>query len=180
MMVEQLINYPEISTNNSHYRLGLNIPSEFGIKITDTWQKPNGLVNYNPFGTSPLFLPSIMSRQELSPAFKLLKVLQDLFSQPEGSRWPEAKWPTEDALEDAREFIQNLPFNEISPPEIGFYDDGEINFLWSTEVLHVDLGFYGTGNYSYFGKNDKGDEILGDDILASNGLDKKLYKFMVN
>ena len=110
------------------------------------------------------------SQSRMSPTFQLIAQLTDLFETPEGARWPSAMWPVEKAFEDARAFIAKLPLAHIPEPEIRFADDGEINFLWVGEKLHIDLGFYGTGTYSYFGHNGEGQEIQDENVLASEGL----------
>ena len=78
--------------------------------------------------------------------------------QTGSERWPAAEWPSGRAFEDARTFIHALPVSSIPLPHLSFADDGEINFLWNQDGIHIDLGFYGTGTYSYFarGKADEG------------------------
>ncbi len=112
----------------------------------------------------------IASHSGISPTFRLISRLTDLFKTPQDVRWPSTKWPVEHAFEDARSFIAKLPLAHIPEPEIRFADDGEINFLWIGEDVHIDLGFYGTGTYSYFGHNGEGQEIQDENVLASEGL----------
>ena len=112
----------------------------------------------------------IASQSRMSPTFRLIAQLIDLFATPEDVRWPSTTWPVENAFKDARAFIAKLPLAHIPEPEIRFADDGEINFLWIGENVHIDLGFYGTGTYSYFGHNGEGQEIQDENVLASEGL----------
>ena len=49
-------------------------------------------------------------------------------------------------------------------------DDGEVNFLWKNAPVHVDLGFYGTGTYSYFACHTDGREFIGEAEPARKGL----------
>ena len=64
----------------------------------------------------------------------------------DNKRWPGAIWPDDKAFEDAQTFISCIPLELIPKPEIRLADDGEINFLWQSEDIHIDLGFYGTGS----------------------------------
>lgn len=112
----------------------------------------------------------IASQSRVSPTFRLIAQLKSLFETPEDERWPSTTWPIQDAFEDARAFISKLPLTRIPEPEIRVADDGEINFLWIRENVHIDLGFYGTGTYSYFGYDRKGQEIQAENVLAVGGL----------
>lgn len=112
----------------------------------------------------------LASQSRMSPTFRLMAHLASLFETPEDSRWPSTAWPIESAFDDARAFISRLPLAHIPEPEIRFADDGEINFLWIVEKVHIDLGFYGTGTYSYFGHDGEGQEIQDENVLASEGL----------
>ena len=105
-----------------------------------------------------------------SPTIQLLAQLRKLREMPEDDRWPGATWPTPEAFEDAWVFIKRLPLMDIQIPEIRLAHDGEINFLWDSNNCHVDLGFYGTGTYSYFGRNAQGVEVLGEDVPADSSL----------
>ena len=74
----------------------------------------------------------------------------------------------------------STPYRDIPilSPHLSFADDGEINFLWNQDGIHIDLGFYGTGTYSYFarGKHDEG--FYEDDIPASDGLTGSLVALL--
>ena len=109
-------------------------------------------------------------QSRMSPTLRLITRLTVLYETPEDFRWPSTAWPIDNAFEDARAFIAKLPLAHIPEPEIRFADDGEINFLWLGENIHIDLGLYGTGTYSYFGYNGEGQEIQDENVLASNGL----------
>ena len=122
-----------------------------------------------------------VSQSLQSPTVGLLSRLKDLFEQPKESRWPSKQWPTKCAYKDAHKFITLLPLMKIPEPEIRFANDGEINFLWAKEDLHVhiDLGFYGTGRYSFYGRNSQGEEILGEEILATDGLTDSILQYLI-
>ena len=117
-----------------------------------------------------------------SPAFQLIQQLDHLSKishvDVEQSVILISRCPTKAAFADARTFILKLPLAVISLPEIRLADDGEINFLWQHEDCHVDLGFYGTGAYSYFGRNRQGEEIMGDGVLATSGPEDPIIKLL--
>jgi len=116
----------------------------------------------------------LTSESETSPTNRLLSYLDNLFKTPEDMRWPEATWPTKQAFDDARVFITKLPLGDIPEPLIRFAADGEINFLWTDEEVDVDLGFYGTGTYSYFGCDGSGQKIKNESVLASEGMAQEI------
>lgn len=91
----------------------------------------------------------------------------------------DVKPPSPEAFDDAFEFMSHLDLNTHSiMPSIDVADDGEINFFWKSEGLHIDLGFYGTGTYSYFARRSNGESFKGDDIPASHGLTEELDKWL--
>ena len=112
----------------------------------------------------------VVSLLEPSPLSKLLAQLATLQHTPEDERWPDAIWPNAQAFADTQAFILRLPLNVIPLPEINLADDGEVNFLWQSDGVYVDLGFYGTGTCSYFAQGKDGCKIYGDDAPASKGL----------
>ena len=116
----------------------------------------------------------VASQAGMSPTYRLIGRLRALFETLEEERWPSTTWPIQKALEDARAFISKLPLADIPEPEILFADDGEINFLWMGTNVHIDLGFYGTGTYSYFGHDGEGQEIQDENVLASDGLAEEI------
>lgn len=97
---------------------------------------------------------------------QLVRRLEQLRSVPEGERWPISELPDDAAFRDARAFLDRLPFPMAALPHISLADDGEVNFAWDCEDLHIDLGFYGTGTYSYYARGTDGQEYYGDEIPA--------------
>ena len=92
---------------------------------------------------------------------------------------PDVQAPTSEAFADAFEFVSRLDLSSHSTmPSIDVADDGEINFFWKSEDLHIDLGFYGTGTYSYFARRNNGESLKGDDIPGSRGLIEDLDKWL--
>lgn len=72
--------------------------------------------------------------------------------------------PTRETVRQAIDFARQLTsFGKISRPYISLASDGEINFYWQTESgLTMDLGFTGTGRYSYFAETGDGREFIED------------------
>ena len=68
--------------------------------------------------------------------------LESLRRTPADERWPGANWPSDKAFDAARSFIECLPERLSAAADIGLADHGEINFLWKTKSVHVDLGFH--------------------------------------
>ena len=104
----------------------------------------------------------------------LLERLVELRSTPELERWPGADWPIEAAFLDANKFTERLPGNMEVTPHISLADDGEVNFAWSQDGMRIDLGFYGTGTYSFYARDRGGEEWFGDDISVTSPLPKEL------
>lgn len=107
---------------------------------------------------------------ESSATEKLFARLEVMRRTPVEERWPGAVWPNAQAFEDAKTFIRSLPLTLIPTPHISLADDGEINFLWKDEEVHIDLGFYGTSTYSYFARGKDKRRIYDENVLASEGL----------
>ena len=105
--------------------------------------------------------------------------LDELEEMPESERWPEADWPSDRAFADARAFINGLPLEPIPLPSLGLADDGEINFLWNQNGTYIDLGFYGTGTFSYFARVMDNEELYDDDLPAADGLPQDLLVLLV-
>ena len=104
----------------------------------------------------------------------LLERLAELRWLPEELRWPGADWPTEKAFQDAGKFTERLPGTMRVAPYISLADDGEVNFAWSQEGMLIDLGFYGSGTYSFYARGHDGEKWFGDDISVLSPLPKEL------
>jgi hypothetical protein len=94
----------------------------------------------------------------------LLERLAELRWLPEEQRWPGADWPVEEAFFDAAKFTEWMPVPLKAAPHISLADDGEVNFAWSRDGMRIDLGFYGTGTYSFYARDEDGKEWFGDDV----------------
>ena len=164
---------------------GMLVPNDnVGLCMTDAALELKGkvlqttnaadLVNYQP---ATITVPNtILSSQKLT----LLMDLFALCSLPEDERWPDSDWPTVEAFDDALRFITLLPVNLIELPHISLANDGEVNFGWKSDAMHIDLGFYGTGTYSYFAKGNDGSECFGDDIPVSPPFPNDLFDILSN
>ena len=116
----------------------------------------------------------VVSLLKPSPLSKLLAQLVTLRETPEAERWLGATWPDVRAFADAETFIHRLPLNMIPLPEISLADDGEVNFLWQSDGVHVDLGFYGTGTFSYFARGKDGRRMHSADVPVSAGVPREI------
>ena len=110
----------------------------------------------------------------LSTVHKLIVKLKALQNMPADEKWPESTWPICQAFDDANLFIRRSTLNSIPTPEIKLADDGEINFLWTGTGVHVDLGLYGTGTFSYFARGNDGKRFHGECVSASEGLPQEI------
>ena len=105
------------------------------------------------------------------PHAQLLTKLETLRRTSKEHRPPDADWPNAQAFEEASQFIRLLPLPDIFIPSVYIAHDGEINFLWKEEgLIHIDLGFYGDGTYSYYAINKDGQEFMSDAVETSQGL----------
>ena len=86
--------------------------------------------------------------------------LAELRSIPEEQRWPGADWPVDEAFLDAGEFAERLPIQMRVAPHISLADDGEVNFAWSQDGMLIDLGFYGSGTYSFYARGQDGEKMV--------------------
>ena len=91
---------------------------------------------------------------------------------------PGAQTPTTAAFTDAKVFARQLPRPLSQMPHISLADDGEINVAWNGESIYIDLGFYGTGTYSYFARDRRGEKHHGDDIPAKGPIPDNLMKIL--
>ena len=69
---------------------------------------------------------------------------------------PGAPPPDAAAFTVAASFVERLPKPLREMPHISLADDGELNLAWNGGTIYVDLGFYGTGTYSYFARDPEG------------------------
>ena len=108
----------------------------------------------------------------------VLERIARLRGTSEDERAPWATWPDERAFEDAVTFVKAWSSNTIRMPDMGLADDGEVNFLWEGADMHVDLGFYGDGTFSYYARDGDRKEYTDDDVPAHVGLPKDLLAIL--
>ena len=82
------------------------------------------------------------------------------------------------AFTDAEAFAGQLPSPLSQMPHISLADDGELNFAWNGGPIYIDLGFYGTGTYSYFARDKRGRKHHGDDVPASGPIPDNLMQIL--
>lgn len=103
---------------------------------------------------------------------KLLGTIQAIAKYREGWDGKDAKPATAKAIEEANNFVLWLSdtgnlWNIRRVPHISLKNDGELNFWWKSDTGLVDIGFYGTGEYSYYAY-DYGIEYRADANLCKN------------
>ena len=100
--------------------------------------------------------PVIRRNQRLLDALDRMRASGDYYVYPGG------QIPNDEAFNDARLFVQSLPLLTIVP-KISLVVDGEVNFKWNSNDIHIDLGFYGDGEGgSYFAKDRSGNKYYCD------------------
>ena len=111
-------------------------------------------------------------------AMQMLARIQELGTYPHGWDGAEGKAPTHAAITDAERFTRIMMRDDVYAPHISLATDGEINFLWMLPHLRLDLGFYGDGTYSYYGKTAVGDDFLVDDASVCTPLPEQLLQLI--
>ena len=87
---------------------------------------------------------------------ELLETLDHLGESGDSYVYPGGQTPNDEAFNDARKFVESLPRLRLVP-KIVLIVDGEVNFSWDTDGIHIDLGFHGDGEGgSYFAKDESG------------------------
>ena len=113
--------------------------------------------------------PSRQQRQSISNRLKELKHLEP---------HPGANAPEATTFTDAEAFAEQLPEPLRRMPHISLAHDGELNFAWNGGPIYIDLGFYGTGTYSYFARDAQGRKYHGDHLPARGPLPESLRQML--
>jgi len=124
---------------------------------------------------------SVATEQCLDPSrtdLQMLARIRQLGTYSHGWDGAEGKAPSHAAVTDAERFTRILMRDDVYAPHISLATDGEINFLWMLPHLRLDLGFYGDGTYSYYGKTAAGDEFLVDDASVCTPLPEQLLQLI--
>jgi hypothetical protein len=128
---------------------------------------------------SAITIPSfaIAPRDYAKELLDRLRNLEALYSIP---YLPDSISPTAKAFEDAKAFVLKLPLNQITDPTINVASDGEVNFDWSNDDYKIDLGFYGNGKYSFYGRSHEreasGDDVSIEHLIPNDLLDLAISK----
>lgn len=85
---------------------------------------------------------------------------------------------TSTAVDEAERFARSIDWRHHAVPAVSLTEDGEINLLWQTEALYLDLGFVGDGTYTFYGKSSDGQTFLGDDLPIGDPLPGDLRALM--
>ncbi len=115
----------------------------------------------------PVFVRSVADQDD--PVFAQL---DELLSLPDNWNGYDGRAPSADAVAQAKEFY-GLLSSDGPTPAIEPSGDGEINLVWRGPNRYLELGLYGDGALSYYGKID-GAEILGDLATVPAILPKEL------
>lgn len=109
---------------------------------------------------------------------ELVETLEHLHESGDYYVYPGGQIPNRKAFDDARRFIESLPTLRIVPT-IALIVDGEVNFSWDTDGVHIDLGFHGDGEGgSYFAKDDSGRKYYCDSF-APDELPDEILRLII-
>jgi len=82
-------------------------------------------------------------------------------------------------VNDAEQFVGSFLHDEgIEKPIISLAADGEIAFLWALPDFRLDLGFYGDGTYSYYGRSSTGKDFMSDEEPIDTPLPEEVLKLI--
>lgn len=145
----------------------LSTTVSLGIQASAAAQPETARVYIQPLGWSQTLNPD---RSDL----RLIARIRELGTYHEGWDGRDGKAACPEAIEEAEAFARALSLEEMYTPYISLAADGEINFFWDRDGLRIDLGFYGTGVYSYYIRLGNGQEYFGDDIAISGDIPGEL------
>jgi hypothetical protein len=112
-----------------------------------------------------------------NPTKDLLDRLAELKTKYSAPWLPNSTRPNDNAFQNAKEFVSTLPLTSMMKPAIHVASDGEVNFQWSGDDFHIDLGFYGNGKFSFYGAKEGHAPIVRDDVPVKEGIPKDLADF---
>lgn len=107
-------------------------------------------------------------RSVLASEMKAYRGLEDNWDGEEGIS------PTRSAIDEALAFIELLPLRARLPrPMVS--GDGEVGFYWKTDDCYIDVGFFGDGTISYYGRSGRVElEARGPEPFNRHALPKDL------
>lgn len=112
-----------------------------------------------------------------NPTKDLFDRLAELKTKYSTAWLPNSTRPSDTAFQNAKEFVSTLPLTSMMKPAIHVASDGEVNFQWSGDNFHIDLGFYGNGKFSFYGAREGHAPIVRDDVPVREGIPKDLADF---
>lgn len=132
--------------------------------------------------TARPFVTPFAKDQILNPEradLKLVARIRELGAYADGWDGSEGRAPSEVAVNDAERFANSFLQDErIEKPFISLAADGEIAFLWALAGFRLDLGFYGDGTYSYYGRSSAGKEFMSDKESIGTPLPEELLRLI--
>jgi len=127
--------------------------------------------------TAKTFVSAFAKDQRLDAERTDLRVIarvRELGTYRNGWDGTDGKAPSNATIHDAEQFVRALPYEEIYAPHVSLAADGEINFLWTLPHFRLDLGFYGDGTYSYYGRTTEGKEFIADEESVGRPLAEEI------
>lgn len=132
--------------------------------------------------TARSFTTALVKDQILNPEradLKFIARIRELGMYADGWDGAEGQAPSGGAVNDAEKFARSfLQDDGLKEPMISLAADGEIAFLWTLPDIRLDLGFYGDGTYSYYGRSPTGKEFIADDESIETPLADELLKLI--
>lgn len=106
--------------------------------------------------------------------------IRALATYSEGWDGADGRPPTEATTDDAENFAWSLLQDErMKKPIVSLSADGEIAFLWILPEFRLDLGFYGDGTYSYYGRSSSGKEFISDGESIDTPLPQEILQLLL-
>jgi hypothetical protein len=132
--------------------------------------------------TARSFIPPFVKDQILNPEradLKLIARIREVGMYADGWDGAEGQAASRSAVNDAETFARSfLHDDELTKPIISLAADGEIAFLWALPDIRLDLGVYGDGTYSYYGRSSTGKEYMSDEESIDAPLPDELLKLI--
>lgn len=141
-------------------------PASFDISLIDT------------HGHAPEAASGKVGPLEIGPGDELIAEVREIGLIENGWYREDSIGATSAAVNDAETFLRTINWRNLERPTISLSEDGEINFLWQSDALYLDLGFVGEGTYTFYGKAQDGEIFLGDDKALSEPLPDRLLSLM--
>ena len=133
------------------------------------------------YGSFPIWRanrPKLRSIEARAVGQRVLHVISELRKRVATERAPWADDVDKRAFGEATQFVRAWSREPVHMPDVGVADDGEVNFLWKQGGVHVDLGFYGDGTYSYYARDRQDCPYERDDLSPADGLTEELLSIL--